>query len=123
MPLKTGYPCCPNGSHVLCRYAHFAYKPRYTCFHCRKAFKRSFQAEVDPTGEPHAPRCPECGGEVHDLGLGFSPPRRADLRQWRRLAALAAANVHFLCCGGARQPRNAVDHRELLTRRRARLRR
>lgn len=28
IPRKTGFPCCPNGSHFLCRYAYFAYKPR-----------------------------------------------------------------------------------------------
>lgn len=116
MPLKTGYPCCPNGSHFVCRYAHFVYKPRYTCFRCRKAFKRAFQAEVDPDGEPQAPCCPECRGPVFDLGLGFCPPRRTQVQQWRRLEALAASQVHFLCCGGTKQPRSALDHRELIER-------
>lgn len=123
MPRKTGFPCCPNGSHYLCHYAHFTYKPRHACFRCRKAFKRPSQAEVDPEGEPHDPRCPECGGDVFDLGIGFVVPPRSKVQQWRRLEALAARGVRFLCCGGTRQPRSALDQRELLARPKFRLRR
>jgi hypothetical protein len=122
MPIRSGYPCCPNGSHVLCRYAHHIYKPRYACFRCRKAFKRRFQDDVDPGGESRPPCCPECGGEVFDLGVGFVPPRRQQVVQWRRLEALARAGAKFSCCGGTWLPRTAIDHHLLLARRRQRSR-
>lgn len=120
MPTRSGYPCCPNGSHGSCHYAFYVYKTRLACFRCRKAFKRQ---EVEHPDEDRRPRCPECGGEdVHDMGVGFCPPPRSKVREWQRLAALAAVGTKFLCCGGARQPRGALDHRELLARRRRRAR-
>jgi DNA-directed RNA polymerase subunit RPC12/RpoP len=117
MPRRTDFPCCPNGSHYSCWYAHFAYKPQYACFGCRKAFKRRLHADVDPDGEWRAPRCPECGGEVVSMGVGFRPPRRQQVGQWRRLAALAAEGATFLCCGGAKQPRSALDFQQFLAQR------
>ena len=117
MPLKTGFPCCPNGSHHLCRYAYYAYKPRHVCFRCRKAFKRFFLDEVNPGGESHPPCCPECRGRVVDMGPGFRPPPQSQVNEWKRLEALARVNVHLSCCGGPKQPKTAFDFGEMVTRR------
>lgn len=118
MPRKTGFPCCPSGSHYLCHYAHHWYKTRYACFRCRKAFKRRDPRDLDPGAGIAWPRCLECGGEVHDMGVGFHPPRREQVKQWRRLEELAASGAKLLCCRVEGQPRGPLELRELLARQR-----
>jgi hypothetical protein len=91
----------------MCRYAYAGpYKDRYACFACRKAFKRRKADELparmrptDDVGEPVAVRCPDCGGPMHDMGMDFEAPRRADVRQWRKVEVLFAHGVTFHSCG------------------------
>lgn len=116
MPLVLTYPCCPCGSHLGCRYAWSRYKPRYVCFGCRKAFKRRFREEVDPSGVPTEARCPDCGLPAIELGLGFRPPPRRQVREWAALEAVARRGVRFLCCDGPSQPRDLHEHRRLVAR-------
>lgn len=88
MPLKVGYPGCPCGSHWLCRYAWFEYKPLFACFECRKTFKRRLSSDLEPSARGDVtPRCPTCGrDEVKKMGIGFRPPRASRVKEWRLLA-------------------------------------
>ena len=52
----------------MCRYAFKTYKPKLACFTCRKAFRRRLKAEVDPGGEEHIAKCPQCAQPMADLG-------------------------------------------------------
>jgi hypothetical protein len=91
---------------AMCRYAYAGpYKDRYACFTCRKAFKRrkadDLPARTRPTGLVAEPvvRCPDCGGPMHDMGMDFKAPKKADVRQWRKVEALFAHGVTFHSCG------------------------
>jgi hypothetical protein len=70
------------------------YKEHLACFRCRKMFKRTSwsdltareQAKYDgPLGYLASLRCPACGGPVRDMGKGFRPPRKSDVKAWREL--------------------------------------
>ena len=118
MPLKEGHPCCPCGSHWLCRYAWFEYKPRFACFACRKAFKRLLPSDLGPDARRDvAPRCPTCGGgDVTEMGIGFRPPRASRVKEWRLLASLAREGKRFLCCCGSGQPTTLLEYRAPIAR-------
>ena len=63
------------------------YKEHHACYECRKMFRRPVTAELalpHPKGEAMA-RCPECRRPMHNVGKGFRPPKRSDLKAWKRL--------------------------------------
>jgi len=61
----------------------------YACFDCRVAFKKDdFQCgEVTP--------CPNCGGDMHQMGWSFKAPRRRDANQWKKVQILFAEGFRF----------------------------
>jgi hypothetical protein len=83
----------------MCRYALTHYKRHYACFSCRKAFKRRNKADVDPEGEDHPARCPQCGLLMADMGLDFAPPKTDDERAWAAAAMLYDVGETFHSCG------------------------
>lgn len=83
----------------MCRYAFARYKPHFACFRCRKAFKRRHRDEVDPGGDEHPARCPECGEPMAEMGLDFQAPPKAKRAQWRVLESLWEAGQTFHSCG------------------------
>jgi len=91
----------------MCRYAYAGpYKDRYACFVCRKAFKRrkaeDLPARMRVAGEAGSRavvRCPDCGGAMNNMGMDFAAPRRADVRQWRKVELLFERGVAFGSCG------------------------
>ncbi len=118
MPLKRGHPCCPCGSHWLCRYAWFKYKPLFACFACRKTFKRRLPEDLGPDAQTDvAARCPTCGSDdVREMGLGFRPPRASKVKEWQLLAEVTRAGKSFHCCCGSGQPTTLLELRALLSR-------
>ena len=83
----------------MCRYATTHYKKHYACFACRKAFKRRNQADIDPSGDPHPARCPDCALLMADMGLDFAPPKLRDVQAWAAAAALYELGESFHSCG------------------------
>ena len=64
----------------------------WTCFDCRKVFKRPARPENIASGPltPAKPYvCPQCRRLMHDMGVHFEPPRRADTKGWARAELLA----------------------------------
>jgi hypothetical protein len=97
----------------MCRYAGSHYKNHYACFACRKAFKRRNKDEVDPTGEDHPARCPQCGLLMADMGLDFAPSRTNDARAWEAAARLYEVGETFHSCGCGGPGYRPRDPREL----------
>ena len=63
-------------------YTHWA------CFDCRKSFAK------EPS--PQAPRkCPECAGEMIDMGAFFEPPRKLNKKRWAVMKILADHGYRF----------------------------
>ncbi len=84
----------------MCRYALKPdYKPHYACFSCRKAFKRRHKDEVDPRGEEHPAKCPQCGLLMADMGLDFKPPKASDDKAWDAANELFEVGETFHSCG------------------------
>jgi hypothetical protein len=62
-------------------YTHWA------CFECRKSFAKE-------TSE--SPRkCPECTGEMIDMGAFFEPPRKLNKKRWEVMRVLADYGYRF----------------------------
>ncbi len=83
----------------MCRYAFTEYKPHLACFRCRKSFKRRLSQDVQPGGTEKPARCPDCGGDVADMGLDFKPPPRDRVREWALLEQMFSLDITFHCCG------------------------
>jgi len=83
----------------VCRYATTRYKKHYACFACHKAFKRRNKTDVDPSGDDHPARCPQCGLLMADMGLDFAPPTKEDARAWKTAAQLYEVGETFHSCG------------------------
>jgi len=104
--------------NVMCRYAFTEYKPHLACFRCRKSFKRRLLKDIDPAGPMRAARCPDCGGDVADMGLDFKPPPRHRLQEWSLLESLYTIGLTFHSCGCSGpgfRPRARSELREFLT--------
>jgi DNA-directed RNA polymerase subunit RPC12/RpoP len=74
--------CSNCGNSMLPIYLHYA------CFTCRKCFSLSLTV-------PHARPCPHCRGKLVEMGKGFKPPPRSDLRAWKTLGLLRPARLWF----------------------------
>ncbi len=61
------------------------YNMAFACFECRKSFKREFDLSE---GRPKEMVCPDCGGVAYNFGRHFKPPKKSDIKQWKK--------VHFL---------------------------
>lgn len=108
----------------MCRYAFSGYRTHFACLDDRRAAKH-------PAGA--APRCPDCGQPMVELGRDFHAPRRADRRQWRKVAMLVRAGVRAVdplrrggplfdscgCTGPGPRPAGLADAKTLLRQRRS----
>lgn len=69
-------------------YSHYRCTPKMACFNCRKCFKHQTYASQRTT-------CPDCGGELHNMGTHFRPPRRDAVDHWKAIEMLYEAGVRF----------------------------
>ncbi|MFO0758516.1 MAG: hypothetical protein U0359_18635 [Byssovorax sp.] len=102
----------------MCRYAFAEYKPHLACFRCRKSFKRRLLKDIDPGGSMKPARCPDCGGDVADMGLDFKPPPRHRTEEWSLLESLFTIGLTFHSCGCSGpgfRPRARSELRAFLT--------
>jgi len=58
----------------------YEYTWAFACLECRKSFKRQYSEEPKV--------CPHCGGEAHNLGRHFKPPKMKDDEQWDKVKYL-----------------------------------
>ena len=60
------------------------------CFECRKSFK------IEPkTPEQEKAKCPECGNEIILMGRAFKPPKKTDIKQWKKVKYLVDNGIIF----------------------------
>ena len=86
----------------MCRYAQYSYKPHLACFACRKTFKRRWLSDIDrdTTRADSVPAtCPQCRGQLADMGLDFKSPPVRDVAAWQHLRNLYAAGITYHSCG------------------------
>ncbi|MBN6114094.1 hypothetical protein HDC36_003475 [Xanthomonas sp. JAI131] len=60
----------------------------HACFECRKSFK------IAPR-PGYSAVCPNCAGEIHEMGRSFKAPRAKDTEQWAKVQALYEAGFRF----------------------------
>lgn len=110
----------------MCRYSMFSsVRTHFACVADRRCAKHPIWA---------APRCPDCGQLMVQMGRDFHAPRRDNRRQWRKLELLVAAGLRAVdpryrtdgplfdscgCGGPGPRPRTLADATTLLRRRRA----
>lgn len=74
-------------------------KPQLACLNCRRVWEQGRSRVGQPSlgcGErPYLSRCPICQSTLLDAGRDFKAPRRSDLKQWRKVAALLRAGFRF----------------------------
>jgi hypothetical protein len=73
----------------MCRYMFDPYLTHWVCVADRRSFKAIWQAPI----------CPDCSTPMLDVGKDFHAPRRADLRQWRKVGLLVERGLLFHSCG------------------------
>ncbi len=81
-------------------------KMTYVCAPCRRSFKH-------PRVAPHPAACPDCAVEAVLVSHKFKPPRRDNLRQWKKVALLLRAGFRFESVDGC-YPRTLMDAREFI---------
>ena len=69
---------------------YHSYNLHYACFSCRKMFNEpSYLRRFDRKGlGVDAITCPECRMPMRNMGKEFKPPRRGNIRQWRKVELL-----------------------------------
>ncbi len=88
----------------MCRYAT-PYKQHYTCFSCRKTFKRRLLVDIDrdmaygKTKDTIPAKCPECGNLMANMGLDFESPKKKDEKAWSHMKNLYTSGVTYHSCG------------------------
>ena len=60
----------------------------HACFDCHKSFKVA--PRLDCTAI-----CPNCGGQLHEMGRSFKAPPAKDAEQWAKVQALYNAGFRF----------------------------
>lgn len=85
----------------MCRYGFNAYKDTYACFTCRKGFKRRLDKDILPQDQRDSDivRCPDCGGEMKNLGKDLRLPARKADEKWAAIEYLSLQNYNFYSCG------------------------
>ena len=68
------------------------YNMAFACINCRKSFKREFNLSK---GIPNNLKCPECGGIAQNFGRHFKPPKKSNIKQWKKIAFLSEHGFHF----------------------------
>ena len=103
----------------MCRYAFYNYKDTYACFNCQIGFKRRNLSDVQPelsdkiSKEGRAakekgleyssglkdPKCPNCGGEIFNIGRDLRVPSKTKDEQWRCIKYLVDKKYNIYSCG------------------------
>jgi hypothetical protein len=93
----------------MCRYAFYNYKNTYACFTCQVGFKRRNHYDVEPDlynrktkeGEEFGKdaKCPNCGGEMHNIGRDLRLPPKTKKEQWRCIEYLVQKKYNIYSCG------------------------
>jgi hypothetical protein len=119
----------------MCRYAFKHYKQSYSCFECRKTFKKTtFKDYLKQLGkldvvdklsrcinqqqhdelmsrlkvdlgtleaEYHQliSVCPQCGGQLANMGMDFKSPKTDDLKAWNIIQGMYDLGEIYQTCG------------------------
>ncbi len=84
----------------MCRYAFYKYKVTYGCFKCQVGFKRRNIFDVDPDATVAKDfHCPNCGGEMANLGRDLRLPVKTKDEQWRCIKYLFDNKYNIYSCG------------------------
>ncbi len=84
----------------MCRYAFYKYKDTYGCFKCQVGFKRRNLFDVDPDAKvAKEAKCPNCGGEMANLGRDLRLPVKTKDEQWRCIKYLVDNKYNIYSCG------------------------
>ena len=87
MPRKLSYK--NYREHPLIKRFH-SYAHHFVCFACRKMFNKQIGDIADDYEslaafrEKFQPLCPDCQQPMLNMGIGFKPPRKSDVKAWRR---------------------------------------
>jgi hypothetical protein len=93
----------------MCRYGFATYKLTYGCFKCQVGFKRPLLNDV--LGEKLRKeiankefvekdfKCPNCGGEMANLGRDLRLPTKTKDEQWRAIKYLYDNKYNIYSCG------------------------
>jgi hypothetical protein len=85
----------------------------HACFPCRKSFKM-LPLECDKTH-----RCPNCEGPVYEMGRSFTAPKKADIKQWKKVHGLYIEGFRFFGSGlhdAEKLPEKLTDLKDFLRR-------
>jgi hypothetical protein len=106
MPLRSSYFML---NLKMCRYSFYNYKYTYGCFKCQVGFKRRNLNDVKPDALAAATErgedigkdfhCPNCGGEMVNLGRDLRLPTKTKDEQWRCIEYLISNNYNVYSCG------------------------
>ncbi len=93
----------------MCRYSFCNYKNTYGCFNCQVGFKRRNLSDVQPdevaaaakSGEEIGKdfKCPNCGGEMANLGRDLRLPAKSKDEQWQCIKYLVDNKYNIYSCG------------------------
>jgi hypothetical protein len=103
----------------MCRYAFYNYKNTYGCFNCQVGFKRRNLSDVQPellakiskearaakekgldyVYEGNEAKCPNCGGEMANLGRDLRLPAKTKNEQWACIKYLVDNKYNIYSCG------------------------
>jgi hypothetical protein len=103
----------------MCRYAFYNYKNTYGCFNCQVGFKRRNLGDVQPellakiskearaakeqrldyVYEGNEAKCPNCGGEMANLGRDLRLPAKTKNEQWACIKYLVDNKYNIYSCG------------------------
>jgi hypothetical protein len=84
----------------MCRYAYAKYKTTFGCFRCQVGFKRPNLFDVNPNAtEAKDFHCPNCGGEMTNLGRDLRLPAKEKDEQWACIKYLVDHKYNIYSCG------------------------
>ncbi len=103
----------------MCRYSFYNYKHTYGCFNCQIGFKRRNLHDVQPelsakiskdaraakeqgleyAYEGNDAKCPNCGGEMANLGRDLRLPAKTKDEEWRCIKYLIDNKYNIYSCG------------------------
>lgn len=83
------------------------YLSHFSCFSCRKSFKQ------DPLDESRPHSCPDCSGNLHDMGRNFRPPKKSAENAWDVARRLYDAGFRFFGSGSHSDPDLPTTLREV----------
>ena len=74
---------------------------------------QSFEWATSPKkGEIVLAKCPQCSGEMVDIGKDFKAPKQTDLKQWQKVEILYQHGFTYHscgCCGPGLRPKELSE--------------